>query len=98
MPAIETVEIQSPKNPAEMWRINAVDFDPKKHTRWDAPPAPDAPPAIDDGVVGDYLTDGTGAVTQVTIVDPDDKRARKIINADSYDPDMHTLWSERGRR
>jgi hypothetical protein len=47
MAELPTVEIVSLKNPNEMWRINADDFDPTKHTRWDQrqeqQPAPETP-------------------------------------------------------
>jgi hypothetical protein len=35
MAELPTVEIVSLKNPNEMWRINADDFDPSKHTLWE---------------------------------------------------------------
>jgi len=106
MPELDTIEIVSWKDPTQMWRINRDEYDPAKHTLWGerhvdaqqekAPQAEAEAEALE--IVSDFMTDGTGSITQVAIVNPNDKRARKVIPGVEYDPDTHVLWSERSKR
>lgn len=39
MGAVQTVAIVCPEDETRFWNINAADFDPKTHVRWDERPA-----------------------------------------------------------
>jgi len=105
MPELETVDIVSWKDPSQMWRINRDDYDPSKHVLWGERHAdePEEAPEVEAKaealeLASDFMTDETGSNTQVAIVNPNDKRARKVIPGEEYDPDTHVLWSERSKR
>lgn len=112
MAELETVAIHSPKDESQMWLINASDYDPTKHRLWgeepvvaqaaeaDAAEEPEDEMAVKLSSVPeeDRIANARGQVTGIYIVHPDDARRRAQVAVADYDPDSHTLWSQRGAK
>ena len=101
MPELETVEIHSLTDPSQMWRINLKDFDPSKHMRWsnnaeakEVLAEAEIEAEKQEEIETDFIYED-GAVESLFVVDPNDKRRRIEISIQDYNPDLHTLWSER---